>query len=50
MTQHLSQTVRNEGGLIGGLYRGHSATLLREMPGNMAWYSMYDALCRVRYC
>eukprot|EP00045_Choanoeca_perplexa_P016574 m.224715 g.224715 ORF g.224715 m.224715 type:complete len:304 (-) comp17298_c0_seq1:1640-2551(-) len=41
----IRQTVRNEGGLL-GLFRGHSATLLREMPGNVAWYSLYDALCR----
>eukprot|EP00730_Choanoeca_flexa_P018774 TRINITY_DN9148_c1_g2_i1.p1 TRINITY_DN9148_c1_g2~~TRINITY_DN9148_c1_g2_i1.p1 ORF type:complete len:268 (+),score=38.45 TRINITY_DN9148_c1_g2_i1:202-1005(+) len=43
----IRKTLRNEGGLFGGLYRGHSATLLREMPGNVAWYAFYDAICRL---
>eukprot|EP00051_Salpingoeca_urceolata_P028454 m.486952 g.486952 ORF g.486952 m.486952 type:complete len:303 (+) comp24695_c0_seq1:164-1072(+) len=37
------RTVREEG-VAGGLFRGLSATLLREMPGNLAWFSTYEGL------
>eukprot|EP00047_Mylnosiga_fluctuans_P012417 m.25928 g.25928 ORF g.25928 m.25928 type:complete len:297 (-) comp4221_c0_seq1:288-1178(-) len=40
------RTVREEG-LIRGLYRGGGATLAREIPGNFAWFSTYEATCKL---
>jgi len=39
------RTVRDEG-FVHGLYRGHTSTLLREIPGNFVWYGLYEAVCR----
>eukprot|EP00049_Salpingoeca_infusionum_P022467 m.6927 g.6927 ORF g.6927 m.6927 type:complete len:299 (-) comp5206_c0_seq1:256-1152(-) len=36
--------VVKEDGIVRGLFRGHTATLLREIPGNMAWYTTYHTL------
>lgn len=41
----LTRTIREEG-IVRGLYRGHSSTLLREIPGNFVWYGTYEAVCR----
>ena len=30
-----------------GLYRGNTATMLREAPGNMAWFSTYHCVREV---
>lgn len=38
------QTVMNEG-VKNGLYRGALATLLREIPGNAAWFGVYETAC-----
>ena len=38
------QTVRTEG-IARGLYRGHTSTLLREIPGNFVWYGLYEGVC-----
>lgn len=35
--------LRHEGGVF-GLYRGMNSTLLREIPGNMAMFGVYEAL------
>uniref|UniRef100_A0A7S3LWY5 Uncharacterized protein n=1 Tax=Palpitomonas bilix TaxID=652834 RepID=A0A7S3LWY5_9EUKA len=37
------RTLFNEG--LSGLYRGHIATLLREIPGNGAWFATYEIAC-----
>lgn len=42
----LVQTVRNEG-ILRGLYKGNGAMLLREIPGNFAWYGVYEATCKL---
>lgn len=39
------QTVKNEG-IVKGLYRGQTALLLREIPGNFCWYGTYETACR----
>eukprot|EP01006_Ploeotia_vitrea_P014384 TRINITY_DN38813_c0_g1_i1.p1 TRINITY_DN38813_c0_g1~~TRINITY_DN38813_c0_g1_i1.p1 ORF type:complete len:292 (-),score=37.75 TRINITY_DN38813_c0_g1_i1:109-984(-) len=31
---------------IKGLFRGHKGTLLREMPGNAAWFGVYEVVCK----
>mmetsp|Transcript_28183 Transcript_28183/g.32437 ORF Transcript_28183/g.32437 Transcript_28183/m.32437 type:complete len:323 (+) Transcript_28183:62-1030(+) len=38
------RTIKTEG-LINGLYRGNTATLLREIPGNFCWYGVYEGIC-----
>ena len=38
------KTLRKEG--IQGLYRGHTACLLRELPGNFAWFGVYESCLR----
>ena len=38
------QTLKHEG--LRGLYRGHTACLARELPGNFAWFGMYEACLR----
>jgi hypothetical protein len=39
------RTIREEG-IFRGLYRGHTSTLLREIPGNFVWYGVYESVCR----
>ena len=39
------KTIREEG-IVKGLYRGNTATLLREIPGCFAWYGSYEMVCR----
>lgn len=41
----LIQTVQREG-IANGLYKGNSAMLLREIPGNFAWYGVYEGTCK----
>ncbi|KAL7431394.1 hypothetical protein ACHAXH_003474 [Discostella pseudostelligera] len=41
------QTIKNEG-LFRGLYRGQTALLLREIPGNFMWYGVYEGVCKYR--
>eukprot|EP00164_Ancoracysta_twista_P004392 GFYU01005921.1.p1 GENE.GFYU01005921.1~~GFYU01005921.1.p1 ORF type:complete len:342 (+),score=49.23 GFYU01005921.1:204-1229(+) len=41
----LYRTVRDSG--VRGLYRGHFGTMLRETPGNAAWFGMYEAFCKL---
>jgi solute carrier family 25 carnitine/acylcarnitine transporter 20/29 len=41
----IRQTIKAEG--VGGLFRGLQGTLLREIPGNMAWYGVYESMCKV---
>ena len=36
----MAQTVRAEG--VQGLWRGNRSTLAREVPGNMAWFGVYE--------
>jgi len=38
------RTVKREG--LAGLYRGHTATLMREIPGNFAWFGVYESVLR----
>ena len=40
----IRQTLKSEG-LVKGLYKGHAATLLREIPGNLFWYGVYEGTC-----
>jgi hypothetical protein len=40
------QTVKTEG-IAKGLYRGNTATLLREIPGNFCWYGVYEGVCKL---
>lgn len=40
----IMQTLHKEG-LRKGLYQGSLATLFRELPGNMAWFGVYESLC-----
>ena len=40
----IRQTLKTEG-LVNGLYKGHGATLLREIPGNFFWYGVYEGTC-----
>jgi hypothetical protein len=42
----LIQTVRREG-IAKGLYKGNGAMLLREIPGNFAWYGVYEGTCKL---
>eukprot|EP00941_MAST-03F_sp_MAST-3F-sp1_P000064 g64.t1 len=39
------KTVRQEG-IARGLYKGNGAMLLREIPGNFAWYGVYEGTCK----
>jgi len=39
------RTVREEG--LTGLYRGNMSTLAREIPGNMAWFGVYEGAMKV---
>lgn len=39
------QTIKREG-IIKGLYKGNTATLLRETPGNFVWYGLYEGTCK----
>eukprot|EP01062_Namystynia_karyoxenos_P070251 TRINITY_DN65641_c0_g1_i1.p1 TRINITY_DN65641_c0_g1~~TRINITY_DN65641_c0_g1_i1.p1 ORF type:complete len:306 (+),score=105.10 TRINITY_DN65641_c0_g1_i1:83-1000(+) len=34
-------------GLAEGLFKGHGAMLLREVPGNAAWYGCYELFCKM---
>ncbi len=43
----LIQTVKNQG-FVRGLYRGQTAMLLREIPGNFMWYGVYEGVCKLR--
>lgn len=45
----LVRTVRDEG-VINGLFRGHSSTLMRELPGNVSWFGGESALSLGRCC
>eukprot|EP00937_MAST-01D_sp_MAST-1D-sp2_P001568 g1568.t1 len=38
------KTVKQEG-IAGGLYKGNTSMLLREIPGNFAWYGVYEGVC-----
>ena len=40
----IKQTMKSDG--VRGLWRGTSSTLLREIPGNMAWYGVYECMCK----
>jgi len=40
----VARTIKKEG--IRGLYRGHMACLARELPGNFAWFGVYEAILR----
>jgi hypothetical protein len=40
------QTIKTEG-VVRGLYRGHTSTLLREIPGNFVWYGTYEGVCKL---
>ena len=40
----VKRTVKEEG-LANGLYRGHSSTLMRELPGNICWFGGYELGC-----
>mmetsp|Transcript_16446 Transcript_16446/g.25573 ORF Transcript_16446/g.25573 Transcript_16446/m.25573 type:complete len:354 (+) Transcript_16446:208-1269(+) len=40
------QTIKTDG-IANGLYRGNSATLMREIPGNAAWYGVYEGVCKL---
>jgi hypothetical protein len=40
----LVKTVKAEG-VAGGLFRGNCATLMREVPGNFAWFGVYELVC-----
>ncbi len=37
------RTFREEG--IRGMYRGHSSTLMRDIPGGFIWFGAYEAAC-----
>jgi hypothetical protein len=39
----VKQTLKNEG--VPGLFRGNASMLAREVPGNFAWYGVYEAAC-----
>lgn len=38
-------TLRNDG--LGAFYRGHTGTLLRESGGGMAYFGIYEGICRM---
>ncbi|KAJ9468958.1 Mitochondrial substrate carrier family protein S [Diplonema papillatum] len=38
-------TVRTGG--VASLFKGHSSMLLREIPGNAAWYGGYEMFCKI---
>jgi len=38
------RVLRDEG--VAGLYRGHAACVMREVPGNFAWFGVYEASVR----
>ena len=38
------QTIKNDG-IVKGLYRGQTSLLLREIPGNICWYGVYEGVC-----
>jgi len=38
------QILKKEG--LRGLYRGHTACLMREIPGNFAWFGVYEGVLR----
>lgn len=40
----IAQSVKKEG--LGVLYRGHAATLLREIPGTACWFAAYETFLR----
>jgi hypothetical protein len=39
----IAMTVKTDG-LAKGLFKGHSSTLLREMPGNTVWFGVYQSV------
>eukprot|EP00933_Yihiella_yeosuensis_P062676 TRINITY_DN6565_c0_g6_i1.p1 TRINITY_DN6565_c0_g6~~TRINITY_DN6565_c0_g6_i1.p1 ORF type:complete len:330 (+),score=37.16 TRINITY_DN6565_c0_g6_i1:52-990(+) len=39
------RTVKAEG--VTGLWRGNMSTLAREVPGNMAWFGVYEGVMRI---
>eukprot|EP01098_Paradermamoeba_levis_P004499 TRINITY_DN1923_c0_g3_i1.p1 TRINITY_DN1923_c0_g3~~TRINITY_DN1923_c0_g3_i1.p1 ORF type:complete len:331 (-),score=69.72 TRINITY_DN1923_c0_g3_i1:127-1083(-) len=39
----LVKTIKTDG--VPGLFRGFSGTLMREIPGNAAWFGVYEAAC-----
>jgi solute carrier family 25 carnitine/acylcarnitine transporter 20/29 len=39
-------TVAKEEGVIGGLYKGTALTLMRDVPGSMAYYAAYEIILR----
>jgi hypothetical protein len=42
----IAKSVQTEG--MGVMYRGYTATLLREIPGTAAWFTVYELVVRVR--
>jgi hypothetical protein len=34
-----------EAGIAGGLFKGHMSTMYREVPGNLAWFAIYELAC-----
>eukprot|EP01063_Lacrimia_lanifica_P034256 TRINITY_DN6292_c0_g1_i1.p1 TRINITY_DN6292_c0_g1~~TRINITY_DN6292_c0_g1_i1.p1 ORF type:complete len:290 (+),score=96.07 TRINITY_DN6292_c0_g1_i1:67-936(+) len=38
-------TIKDGG--VGNLFKGHSSMLLREIPGNAAWYGFYEVCCKM---
>mmetsp|Transcript_10405 Transcript_10405/g.14694 ORF Transcript_10405/g.14694 Transcript_10405/m.14694 type:complete len:359 (+) Transcript_10405:173-1249(+) len=40
------QTIKTEG-IANGLYKGNTATLMREIPGNFCWYGVYEGVCKL---
>ena len=42
----ITKSIRYEGFSV--LYRGHMATVLREVPGTAAWFGVYELVVRVR--
>ncbi len=41
----LKKTLKTEG--VRALYTGHSATLVREIPGGMAYFGAYETFCKL---
>jgi len=43
-TWHCATTVLKEEGIMNGLYKGTALTLLRDVPGSMAYYAGYEVI------
>lgn len=45
-TETIRHVLRTEG--VRGMFKGNVATLAREVPGNVAWFGVYELMCKAQ--